>query len=86
MLLSPEATEEETNSLVERVSGFITSRGGTITGQDSKGVHRLGYPVRGFLEANEILTRFTMGTAEVGDLRRAIKATEAILRFLLTER
>ena len=46
MVLSPEATEDEAKSTVERITEVITQKGGEITHQENWGVRRLAYPIQ----------------------------------------
>ena len=71
MVLSPEATEEEIGSTMERVDGLITDSGGSV------GDHK-------FQEGNYVLTRFALGPQEFKEVNRLLNASEDILRFLVT--
>ncbi len=85
MVLSPEATEEEMGSTVERVHGVITDSGGSVGDHETWGLKKLAYPVRKFLEGNYVLTRFALGPQELRELSRVLNASEDILRFLVTK-
>ena len=84
LVLNPEATEEEVSAAVERVDGNITDRGGSITDHENWGVRRLAFPIMKFGEGNYVLTRFNLDTGAIADLNRTLKASEDILRFLVT--
>ena len=85
MVLTPEASEDEATAIVDRVSNFISQRGGSISAQDSWGVRRLAYPIRGFLEGNYVVARFVLDAKDVLELDRTINASEDILRHLVTK-
>jgi small subunit ribosomal protein S6 len=86
MVLSPEATEEEVASTVERVDGMIAAGGGSVSEHDNWGVRRLAYPIRNFAEGNYVLTRFAVNAGAVIEISRTLKASEDILRYLVTKR
>ena len=85
MILSPEATDEEVAAAVEMVGGLISDGGGGVTENENWGVRRLAYPVMNFQEGNYVLTRFTLSPSAVADFDRSMKASEDILRFLVTK-
>ena len=45
IIISPDVAEEDIPATIDRVSEFVTSRGGEITGVDRWGKRRLAYPV-----------------------------------------
>jgi small subunit ribosomal protein S6 len=85
MILSPEATEEEIAATIERVDGLITGAGGTVDEHNNWGLKRLAFPVQKFSEGNYILVKFSMGANAVTELGRSLKASEDIIRFLVTK-
>ena len=85
MILSPEATEEEAAAIVERVTGFITGHGGTVSEQENWGVRRLSFPSSKFMEGNYVLTCFALGPDDVAEFDRSLKASQDILRHLVTK-
>ena len=50
MILTPEATEEEVTSSVDRISKFIEDQGGSVTSQETIGQRRLAYSINKFME------------------------------------
>ena len=84
MILSPEATEEEVSASVNRVDGLITDGGGSVAEHENWGLRRLAYPVMKSQEGNYVLTRFAATAGALAELNRALKASEDILRFLMT--
>ena len=86
MILSPEATEEEVATTVERVGSLITERGGTVSEPENWGVRRLAYPIQRFFEGKYVLTEFSMEAEHVLELELSLNATEIVLRHLVTKR
>ena len=85
MVLSPEATEEEVAESLDRVDGVISGVGGTVQDRDNWGVRRLAYPIRAWAEGNYVLTRFTVDAGAIAEINRTLKASEDILRYLVTK-
>ena len=85
MVLSPEANEEELTATVERVSNFITEQGGTAEEPDKWGLRRLSYAIQEFMEGNYVLTRFSLEATNVIELDRNLRASDDVLRFLVTK-
>ena len=85
MILSPEATEEEISASVERSDGLIAAGAGTVAEHQVWGLRRLAFPVKKLQEGNYVLTRFALDPSAVSELNRSLKASEDILRFLVTK-
>ncbi len=85
MILSPEATEEEITATIEHVDGLITGGGGTVGEHNNWGLKRLAFPVQKFREGNYILVKFSMDSSAVTEFNRSLKASEDIIRFLVTK-
>jgi small subunit ribosomal protein S6 len=85
MILSPEATEEEAAATVERVTGFITDCGGSISETVAWGVRRLAYPIAKFMEGNYVLTRFSLEAEDAVQFDRNLKTSRDVLRHLVTK-
>ena len=84
IILSPEATEDEISTSVERIDGLITDGGGTVGERESWGLKRLTYPIKGFKECNYLLTKFSMAADGIDELNRILTGSEDIVRFLIT--
>lgn len=97
-IISPlRASEEEINAVITRVQQAITSAGGEVTSLDHTapwGRRKFAYPIRDYAEGeasrrafNEgyyVLTHFGLPAANVPDVERTLKLSDAILRYLLT--
>lgn len=85
MVLSPEATEEEISSAVERVHQLIKDKGGEMVDHELWGLKRLAFPIMKFREGNYILIKFSLDSNEVPELNRNLTAAQDIIRFLITK-
>ena len=86
MILSPESTEEEVSGTVENVHGYISDGGGTVGEHETWGLRRLAYPLRKFREGNYVLTYFESSPAAISELEDNLKASQEIMRFLVTRK
>lgn len=91
------ANEEGITAVVDRLTQTIESNGGAVTGVNQAppwGRRKLAYPIRdyvsgeasrrSFSEGYYVLLHFSLGAAQVIELERTIKLTDAILRHLVT--
>jgi small subunit ribosomal protein S6 len=83
VILSPEVPEEEVPTAIDKVSEFITTRGGQVTEVDRWGRRKLAYPINHFREGNYVLSRFTMRPGMTAELEANLQVSERILRHLL---
>jgi small subunit ribosomal protein S6 len=84
-MISPEVDEEGISKVVDKVTQSINSRGGTVEETKNWGKRKLAYPVKKFMEADYILTRFKLMPKSVKELEREISAVGDILRFLVVK-
>lgn len=83
MIISPEVAEEDVPGTIEKVSEFVTARGGAITEVDRWGRRKLSYPINHFREGNYVLTRFKLEPGVTVEFEADLKISEEILRHLL---
>ena len=86
IVISPEVEEERATGVVERVSKFITDRGGEVTNQDDWGTQRLAYPIQAYREGNYVLTQFSSEPAAAKELDDALRAYQEVIRHLVMKR
>ncbi len=83
VIISPDVAEEDISSTIDKVSDFITSRGGAITEVDHWGKRKLAYPINRFREGNYVLSRFKFKPELTAELEANLKISEDILRHML---
>lgn len=86
MVLSPEVDEEGEAGIVERVTRFITERGGSLVNQEHWGTRRLAYPIQKFKEGKYVVTRFAFDPSSARELEANLKTSGQVLRHLLVKR
>ena len=83
-IVNPELNEEEHESLLERVQGYLRQAGSQIFSFKSWGIRRLAYSLKGCKEGHYYLVHFTMPTENVAGFRRSLLLAEGILREIVT--
>jgi len=85
LVISPEVADEGIPAVVEKVSQFITGRGGNVTEVNQWGRRRLAYPIKHFTEGNYVLTRIKLEATATAELEAGLRISEDILRHLLVK-
>lgn len=83
VILSPDVPEEEVPVSIDKISDFITSKGGSVTQVDRWGKRRLAYPISHFKEGNYVLTKFKIEPAMTAELEASLRISEKVLRHML---
>ena len=84
-IVSPELDENGVSKIMDKVGQAISNRGGVVEGTDEWGKRKLAYPIRKFMEANYILTRFKLEPKSIKEVEAEIRAWEDILRHLVVK-
>ena len=82
VVLSAAITDEERAAALEKVQGFITRAGGTITNVDDWGKKKLAYEIRKINEAYYSFIRFEAETSAPAQVEENVRLMEQVLRFL----
>ena len=83
VIMSPEVPEEEVPANIDKISDFITSKGGSVTQVDRWGKRRLAHPISHFKEGNYVLTKFKIEPAMTAELEASLRISEKVLRHML---
>ena len=83
LVISPEIAEEDVPSTIDKVSQFITGRGGTVAGVNRWGRRKLAYPIRRHMEGNYVLTQFQLDPNQVAGLEASLELAEEVIRHLV---
>jgi small subunit ribosomal protein S6 len=81
-IIKPDATEEETDQIIEQMKGVITTAGGAVDKVDKWGKRRLAYRVEKHREGSYVLIQFTSSPETVKELERRLRVTDAVIKFL----
>lgn len=71
------------DALIDKVSQFVTGKGGTVSSVERWGKRKLAYPIDHFLEGNYVLNRFRLKPALGRELKANLQISEEVLRYLL---
>lgn len=86
VIVSPEVTDEDFPATVEKVTQFITQRGGEVAEVNPWGRRKLAYPISRFEEGNYFLTQFKLDPKMTAEVEKSLLLSEEILRHLLIRR
>jgi len=84
-IISPEVDEEALSKIIDKVGQSINNRGGIVDSTDKWGRRKLVYPIRKFMEADYILTRFKLEPNSIKEVEAEIKASGEVLRYLVVK-
>lgn len=83
LVISPEIAEEDVPAAIDKVSQFITGRGGTVGGVNRWGRRKLAYPIHRHMEGNYVVTQFQLDPDQVAGLEASLGLVEEVLRHLV---
>ncbi len=83
-VISVNVEDEPRAELIERISGIVTSNGGTVEKVDEWGRRRLAYPINYQNEGYYVLMTFQSEPSFPRELERNLQITEQVIRYLVT--
>ncbi len=83
LIAHPELEEAAFGELVEKIQGWITGAGGSISKVDLWGKRKLAYPIRKQNEGQYVFMEVQMPAEFCKELERNMRFTEPIMRYLL---
>ena len=83
LIVSPNVDEEKFPIVMEKVSQFITTRGGVVTETVERGKRKLAYPIKHFTEGNYVVIQLKLEPEMTKDLESDLRLSEEIIRHLL---
>jgi small subunit ribosomal protein S6 len=82
-ILRPDMEEEPTTQYIDRISGIITTMGGTVDNIDKWGKRRLAYEINDQREGYYVVVKFHGGPKVAGELDRIFKISDEVLRHII---
>ncbi len=82
-IVKPDIDPATLTALVERVSGFVTAEGGTVSKTNQWGLRHLAYPIRRFREGHYIFTTIQIESPALARIEQKLRLVEDVLRYLL---
>lgn len=83
-VINPDLDETALNSVLEKVTGWITEAGGNVEKVDKWGRRRMAYVIRKYHEAQYVLLNATMPATATAELERNLRLTEPVIRHMIT--
>ena len=83
VILNPEISEENVPNSIEKLTGFVTGKGGTVVEVNRWGKRKLAYPINRFREGNYVLARLQLEPKLTTDLEANLKLSADVIRHLL---
>jgi small subunit ribosomal protein S6 len=83
VVLDPNLDEAAIEALTTRIQTMVTQRGGVIDSVVPWGRQRLAYPIGRYRDGIYILIKFKLPPNAAGEIERALKLTESIIRHLV---
>ncbi len=83
VVVKPDVTEEGVSQIVNKVTGFVTEKGGNVVKVDQWGRRKLAYPIKQYLEGNYFLAHLKLEASQVKELEANLRLSEEIIRHLI---
>jgi len=85
LVLKPDLTDEAQEGFVQKVTRWVTDKGGAISQTDKLGRKKLAYPLKASKEGIYVLSKFSAEPALVRDVEKSLKLSEEVLRHLVVK-
>lgn len=82
VVLSMKLEDEERADAIEKVKGYITRFGGTVTNVDEWGKKRLAYEIQKMKEAYYYFIHFESDAETPSEIEQRIRIMDNVIRFL----
>lgn len=86
IVLSPEASEEQTKAILDRVSQLVQTNGGAVVKVNAWGRRRLAYPIERHRDGLYYFLDLSLTPQTVLEVDRNLKVTEEVIRHLIVKR
>jgi small subunit ribosomal protein S6 len=83
LIIDPEILEEDVPTAIEKVSQFITGRGGEVADVNRWGRRKLAYPIQRHMEGNYVVTQFRLDPDQITGLEASLGLAEEVIRHLV---
>lgn len=82
-IVRPDLEPDAVQAVADRVRQRVAEQGGSVEFAEVWGKRRLVYPLRKFREGIYVLTRFTVESARVPELKRLTRIMDEVMRALI---
>ncbi|MBR3642416.1 MAG: 30S ribosomal protein S6 [Lachnospiraceae bacterium] len=85
VVLNAKIEDEERAAVLEKIKGYITRFGGTITNVDEWGKKKLAYEVQKMTEGFYYFIQFDAETDAPREIENRVRIMENVMRFLVVK-
>lgn len=86
VIFNPEVSEEETRSVMDRLTQIVANHGGQVVRVNNWGRRRLAYPIERHRDGNYVFIDMILTPETVAELERTLKVSEIVLRYMSRRR
>ena len=86
VVLSMKLEDEERAAAIEKVKGYITRFGGTVTNVDEWGKKRLAYEIQKMHEGFYYFIQFEADSQCPAEIERHVRIMDNVLRYLVVKK
>lgn len=86
IIIQPELDETAVKGIIEKVQGWITEAGGSITKIDNWGKRRMAYAINKRRDGQYVLFELQMPPTFSAELERNLRFLEPVMRFSIIVR
>lgn len=86
VVLSVKLEDEERAAAIEKVKGYITRFGGTVTNVDEWGKKRLAYEIQKMKEGFYYFIQFDAETSAPAEIESRVRIMDNVMRYLVVKR
>ena len=83
-IAQPDLDEENLNSVIEKIKGWITDDKGEVVSVDNWGKRRMAYRIRKQRDGQYVLITANLEPAAVKELSQNMRFVESIMRSMIT--
>ncbi|HIY83518.1 30S ribosomal protein S6 [Rubneribacter sp.] len=84
--VAPTLDEESRAAVMKRIETTVTDAKGTIDNVDEWGKRKLAYEINGLTDGDYTLIDFHADPADVAELDRILRITDAVVRHMIVKR
>ena len=86
VVLSAKLEDDERTAALEKVKGYITRFGGTVTDVDEWGKKKLAYEIQKMKEGFYYIVQFDAPTTAPAEIESRIRIMDNVMRYLVVKR
>ncbi|MGD2164898.1 MAG: 30S ribosomal protein S6 [Anaerolineae bacterium] len=83
LIIRPDLEGDELDDVIAEVGDLIKRNDGEVTKVEPWGLHKLAYPIKDQQEGRYVLTTFELEPGNVGELERALRLRESVIRHMV---